>query len=91
MSLAEELRKLIDTPDDLSTLPALVDKLSAFEKQASENETMYQMRVKNLQDANRNYLAMLPVEQEKPKTPESELPTFEDAQAYLYKVATGGK
>ena len=90
MSLADELKKFIENPDDLSTLPTLIEQVAAFEKAASENETNYQTRIKNLQDANRSYLAQIPMVQEQPKTPEQTLPTFEDAKAHLINVATGG-
>lgn len=91
MSLADELKKLIDNPDDLSTLPTLIEQVAAFEKSASENETNYQTRIKNLQDANRSYLSQIPMAQEEPKTPEQTLPTFEDAKAHIINVLTGGK
>lgn len=91
MSLADELKKLIDNPDDLSTLPTLIEQVAEFEKSASENETNYQTRIKNLQDANRSYLSQIPMAQEEPKTPEQILPTFEDAKAHLINVVTGGK
>ena len=90
MSLADELKKLIENPDDLSTLPTLIDQVAAFEKAASEKETNYQTRINNLQDANRSYLAQIPMVQEQPATPEQTLPTFEDAKAHLFNVATGG-
>lgn len=91
MSLAEELKKLVDNPDDLSTLPDLINQVAEFEKSASENETNYQTRIKNLQDANRSYLSQIPMTQEEIQTPEKTLPTFEDAKAHLINVVTGGK
>lgn len=90
MSLADKLKVFIDNPDDLSTLPNIIDMISSFEKEVSENEANYQMRIDKLQAANRNYLAQIPMEQQEPESPESQLPTEQDAIAHLLSVARGG-
>lgn len=90
MSLADKLKVFIENPEDLSTLPSIIDEVRNFEQQASENESNYQMRIDKLQAANRNYLAQIPMEQQEPESPESQLPTEQDAIAHLLSVARGG-
>lgn len=90
MALAEELKKLIDNPDDLSTLPDLVSRVAAFEKQAQENEEMYQNRITTLQESNRAYLQLIPVEGTEPPKQKEEPPSIQDAMGYLSQHLNGG-
>lgn len=55
--LAEALRAIIDSPDDLSTLPGLVEKVAEMET-AEED---YLTRIASLQEINKSYLAQIPI------------------------------
>lgn len=97
MGLADDLQAFINKPEDLSVLPTILASARELETTHAElntkfieTESMYQERLSKAQEYSRNLLSQVPTIQEGTKTPESQLPTFEDAQAYLYKVATGG-
>lgn len=81
--IADAIKKLIDNPDDLSTLPQIVAQVEELE--ASEGD--YQERIASLQDINKKYLAQIPMPgQEKEEEEEEEEPTLEDAAAYLIEA-----
>ena len=98
MTLSADIQAFIENPENLALLPTILASATALETEHSEltskfveTETMYQTRLSQSQAYNRDLLSQIPTIQEQTKTPESQLPTFEDAQSYLYKVATGGK
>ena len=87
--ISKALKKLIENPDDLSTLPQLVARVEEIEN----NESMYQGRIKELQDINRSYLAQIPIpgqEQQQQQQGEPE-PTLEDAKQHIINSMNGGK
>lgn len=87
--LADALKRLIDNPDDLSTLPQLVSQV----EQVESNEEMYQGRIKDLQDINRSYLAQIPIPgQEQTQEPEGDPePTLDDAKQHIINSIGGNK
>jgi hypothetical protein len=88
MKLSEALKKLIDAPDDLSTLPQLVSQVAELEK----SEEGYLTRIAKLQEINKSYLAQIPIPGQEPvkKEEEPKAPTLDDAKNYLIE-ALGGK
>lgn len=70
--LSEQIKALMDNPDDLSLLPTLHAK--ALEVEAQEGE--YQVRIDKLQMTNRNLLQSIPTPGEPPKPVEPETPDF---------------
>ena len=89
MKLSEALQKLIDNPDDLSTVPQLVAQAQTLEN----TELDYQERISKLQDINKSYLAQIPIPEEKPegKNEEDKEPTLEDAKSVLVNTLQGGQ
>lgn len=88
MSISKALKKLIDNPDDLSTLPQLVSQVEAME----QAEFTYQERISSLQNINKSYLAQIPIPGNEPQAPEEDkAPTLEDAKQHLINTFTGGK
>lgn len=86
MKLSEALRKIIDNPDDLSTLPQLVEMA---EKQENE-ETGYLERIAKLQEINKSYLSQIPIASNEQTTIEEQKePTLEDAKNYLIETLGG--
>ena len=67
--LGDMIKAIIDKPDDLSTLPEIVEKVNVLET----SEAGLLDRVAALQEVNRKYLQMIPVagtEPEPQKKPE---------------------
>lgn len=89
MKLSEALQKLIDNPDDLSTVPQLVAQAQTLEN----TELDYQERISKLQDINKNYLSQIPIPEQKTeeKNEEDKEPTLEDAKSVLVNTLQGGK
>lgn len=88
--LSNALQSLIDSPDDLSTLPQLVARAQELEKKLGDFagiEQGYQERINKLQEINRSYLAQIPIPGQEPK-PENKPDevTFEQAQEQLLKA-----
>lgn len=83
MSLAEALRALQSDPDDLTTLPQIIEQVESLEGEIGG----YQERISRLQQVNKEYLNMIPTtinETEKEdEEPEEQEVTFEDAQQQL--------
>lgn len=86
MKISEALQKIIDNPDDMSTLPQLVAQVRELEK----NEVDYQERINKLQEINRSYLAQIPIPGQEPKKEEKPQPTLEDAKQHIINTLTGG-
>lgn len=88
MRLSEALQSLINSPDDLSTLPQLVARAQELET----SEGQYQERIASLQEINRKYLAQIPIPSDETIADEQkdDEPTLQDAQAYLVDYLTGG-
>lgn len=87
MRLSEALRNIINNPDDLSTLPQLVELAEKHEA----DETSYLERIAKLQEINKSYLSQIPIaSNEPPKIEEPQEPTLEDAKNYLIEQL-GGK
>lgn len=85
--IADALKKLIENPDDLTTLPALVAQVEEMEAA----EEGYLERIGKLQDLNKKYLAQIPIPgTEEQKKEDDEEPTIEDAKAYLIEKLGGG-
>ena len=87
MSLADALKALQENPDDLTQLPQLIEQVATLEGEVGS----YQERIANLQQINKEYLGMIPVEtnvanEEAEKDVEPEEPTFKDAQEQLINV-----
>lgn len=86
MRLSEALRKIIENPDDLSTLPQLVE---LAEKQEAD-ETGYLERIAKLQEINKSYLSQIPIASNEPKIDvQPKEPTLEDAKQYLIETLGG--
>ena len=79
MKPSELLKKLLENPDDLTELPGLIDKVSEIEK----NEENYQSRIANLQEVNRKYLQMIPMEGKEPPKEDKPVDYRQDSKAYL--------
>jgi TolA-binding protein len=88
--LSDQIKALMDNPDDLSILAELHTQALEVEKQEAE----YQLRIDNLQSSNRNLLKMIPQPQE-PQTQEpqvekiNEAPTLEDGAKALHTYIGG--
>ena len=83
--ILEILNGILENPDDLSSLPQAINRLSELNNDWVEQEGNYQERINSLQQANRNYLSQIPVSptDDLEDTSEDEAPTFEDAQKEL--------
>jgi len=83
----EGLKDIIENPDDLSSIPGLVEKLTAYQKTNEQRASEDLERITKLQDANRNLLAQIPVNtgEPEPKDEPGEA-TFEQAQEELLKA-----
>ena len=81
----EALQALIENPDDLSSLPGVIEQLQEYETTATTRATEDLGRITNLQNANRNLLSQIPINtgQTEDSTPEDDQPTFEQAQEQL--------
>lgn len=86
MSLVSALKALQENPDDMTQLPQIIEQVATLEGEIGS----YQERISNLQQINKEYLGMIPVEtnvtEEVEKDVEPEEPTFKDAQEQLMKV-----
>lgn len=88
MEISKALQKIIENPDDLSTLPQIVAKVQELENKVQsfpEIEQQYMERIERLQEINRSYLAQIPIpgqDQKKEEDPEPEV-TLEDAKKEL--------
>lgn len=83
MNLAEALRKIIEDPEDLTQLPAIIAQAQELE----DSVTDYQERIGKLQRLNKEYLDQIPVVgNSKQEEPEEEEATFEQAQQELLKA-----
>lgn len=88
MTLSNELRKLIDNPDDLSALPQLIARVQQLETAEIDNQT----RITKLQESNRAYLAQIPIPNNDPtdkKEEEKEPVTLADAHTYMQDYLKG--
>lgn len=81
----EALQALIENPDDLSSLPGVIEQLQEYETTATTRATEDLERITSLQNANRNLLSQIPINTGEPEdsTPEDGQPTFEQAQEQL--------
>ena len=86
MSLADALKALQENPDDMTQLPQIIEQVATLEGEIGS----YQERISNLQQINKEYLGMIPVEtnatETEPEPTEPEEPTFEQAQEQLINV-----
>jgi chromosome segregation ATPase len=87
MEISKALQKIIENPDDLSTLPQIVAKVQELENRVqnfTEIEQQYMERIERLQEINRSYLAQIPIpgQEQKEEDPEPEV-TLEDAKKEL--------
>ena len=90
MEISKALQKIIENPDDLSTLPQIVAKVQELEEKVQkfpEIEQQYLERIERLQEINRSYLAQIPIpgQEEKKEDVEPEF-TLEDAKKELVKA-----
>lgn len=88
--LAKALKKLIDNPDDMSSLPQLVAKVEELEGKDFE----YQERIQKLQDINKSYLSQIPIPNQDPHhtdDPGEPEPTLEDAKEHIINSLGGNK
>lgn len=77
MTLSERLKLILESPEDLSTLPELIKEVETLEEEfASAND-----KIGELHEINRKYLSMIPIEDEtEVKEEEQEIEvTVEDA------------
>ena len=58
MSLADALKELQENPDDMTQLPQIIEQVATLEGEIGS----YQERISNLQQINKEYLGMIPVE-----------------------------
>lgn len=79
MKLSEALKAIIANPDDLSQLPSLVEKVAELEK----SEEGYQSRIANLQEVNRKYLNLIPIEGKEPEKAPEPIDYRAEAKAFL--------
>lgn len=90
MKISEALKRLIENPDDLSTLPQLVAQVEQMEN----TEVDYQERITKLQEINRNYLAQIPIPNADPTKQggqeEEKEPTLDDAKEAIIQALQGG-
>lgn len=89
MEISKALQKIIENPDDLSTLPQIVAKVQELENRVqnfTEIEQQYMERIERLQEINRSYLAQIPIpgqeQKEEDTEPEPEV-TLEEAKKEL--------
>lgn len=80
MTISDRLKALIDNPDDLTSLPGLIDETSKLETEYGEALD----KVGELHELNRKYLKMIPVAtgpEEKPGPEQLEIQpvTYTDA------------
>ena len=89
----EALQALIENPDDLSSLPGVIEQLQEYETTATTRATEDLERITNLQNANRNLLSQIPINTGEPEPPKDEGVTFEQAQEQLINAMQniGGK
>ena len=90
MEISKALQKIIEDPDDLSTLPQIVAKVQELEekvKKFPEIEQQYMERIERLQEINRSYLAQIPIpgQEQKKEDTEPEV-TLEDAKEALFQA-----
>lgn len=86
MSIAKLLEAIISNPDDLTTLPQIIEQVRTLENEVDG----YQQRIVEMRELNKKYLAMVPIETEDPTVPEDEAPaTLQDAKAYLVDTLGG--
>ena len=90
MEISKALQKIIEDPDDLSTLPQIVAKVQELEekvKKFPEIEQQYMERIERLQEINRSYLAQIPIpgQEQKKEDTEPEV-TLEDAKKALFQA-----
>jgi len=90
MEISKALQKIIENPDDLSTLPQIVAKVQELENKVQnfpEIEQQYMERIERLQEINRSYLAQIPIpgQEQKKEDTEPEV-TLEDAKKELLKA-----
>ena len=86
MSLSEALKAIIADPEDLTQLPAIIEKVAQLEA----SELQYQERISKLQNLNKEFLAQIPIAgEEKTEDQPEEDPTIEDAKAYLVETLGG--
>lgn len=90
MEISKALQKIIENPDDLSTLPQIVAKVQELEEKVQkfpEIEQQYMERIERLQETNRSLLAQIPIpgQEEKEEETEPEV-TLEDAKEELFKA-----
>lgn len=90
MEISKALQKIIENPDDLSTLPQIVAKVQELENRVqsfTEIEQQYMERIERLQEINRSYLAQIPIpgQDQNEEDPEPEV-TLEDAKKELLKA-----
>ena len=81
-TLRERLQALIDNPDDLSTLPEIINEVGQLETELDDaNE-----KIGKLHELNRKYLGMIPINDGTEKKEEEEKPvTVEDAVKEIMK------
>lgn len=74
--LADALKKLTENPDDLTSLPDLITKVTGLE----DSEVALLDRVDKLHEANKRYLQMVTVNEPKKEEPKEEekIPTLEE-------------
>ena len=90
MEISEALQKIIENPDDLSTLPQIVAKVQELEEKVQkfpEIEHQYIERIERLQEINRSLLAQIPIpgQEKKEENTEPEI-TLEDAKKALFQA-----
>ena len=90
MEISDALQKIIENPDDLSTLPQIVAKVQELEEKVQkfpEIEQQYMERIERLQEINRSLLAQIPIpgQEKKEENTEPEV-TLEDAKKALFQA-----
>ena len=90
MEISDALQKIIENPDDLSTLPQIVAKVQELEEKVQkfpEIEQQYMERIERLQEINRSLLAQIPIpgQEKKEENAEPEV-TLEDAKEALFQA-----
>ena len=79
MDIVKALKEILENPDDLSGLPAIIEQMAVVQKELDDT----QEKVGKLHELNRKYLGMIPIHDgtETPEKAEAETPAVTVEQA----------
>lgn len=83
----QALQAMIDNPDDLSSLPQVIEQLKEHKQQWDTQSASDLDRITNLQESNRKLLSQIPIASDEPKDdPADDGPTFDQAKEQLFNA-----